>query len=103
MDLFPKYIIEDGNLILSRCSYHRELVTDKADVKGGGWFSVKDNVWRFHGDSHEFGKAKLEDVQRAVNEDKVFTNKYLTHSIANTHKFVYDTGTEIIELNNGLE
>lgn len=42
MDLFPKYIIETddelGNcLILSKCSFHHELVTDKNKVKGGGF------------------------------------------------------------------
>lgn len=98
-DLFPKFIIEDGNLILGKCSFHKDLVTDKEKVQGGGWFRFKDDSFIFHGDSHEFGRAKLEDIQKAVEEDKVFTNSYLTHSIAKKHKFLYDTQSEIIELN----
>lgn len=106
MNLFPKYIIETddelGNcLILSKCSFHHELVTDKNKVKGGGWFKYDSskNMFIFFGDSHEFGQAKLEDVKKCVEEDKVFTNPHLTHSIAKNFKFKYDTGSELIELN----
>ncbi len=27
-DVFPKFIIEDGNLIIGKCSFHRQLATD---------------------------------------------------------------------------
>jgi len=57
------------------------------------------NTFTFSGESHDFGKAKLEDIQKAVKEDKVFTNNLLTHSIATEFKFFYDTGSELIELN----
>ncbi len=99
MDIFPKFIIEDGNLILSKCTFHNELVTNKSKVYGGGWFSFKNNVFKLYGKSDEFGYAKLEDIQKAIKNDKVFTNKYLTNSIAQKYKFVYDTGTELIPLN----
>jgi len=105
-DLFPKYIIETddelGNcLILSKCSFHHELVTDKEKVHGGGWYKVdlEKKIFTFYGDSHDFGQASLEDVKKAVEEDKVFTNPYLTHSIAKDFKFKYDTGSELIDLN----
>lgn len=99
MDMFPKFIIEDGNLIISKCAYHKELVVDKEKVQGGGWFSLKDGVFRFYGDSYEFGAAKLEDIQKAVKEDKVFTNKYTINSIVKYYKFVYDSQSELIPLN----
>ena len=105
-DLFPKFIIETDDdlgdcLILSKCTFHKDLVTDKEKVKGGGWFKFnrENNSVTFSGDSHDFGRAKLEDIQKAVDEDKVFTNPYLTHSIAKKHKFFYDIGSELIELN----
>lgn len=106
MDLFPKYIVEiDDELgvcvIISKCTFHKELVTNKDMVRGGGMFKYNSdkNTFTFSGSSHDFGMAKLEDVQKAVLEDKVFTNPYLSHSIAKKHKFIYDTGSEKIELN----
>lgn len=100
-NLCPKFIIEDGNLILSKCTFHKELVTEKEKVQGGGWFKLnyEEKTFTFYDDSHDFGIAKLEDVQKAVEEGKVYTNKRLTHSIADKFKFLYDTGSELIPLN----
>ena len=99
MDVFPKFIIEDGNLILSKVTYHREMATNPDNVKGGGWFNYKDGTFTLSGESHDFGPAKLEDIKKAVEEDKVFTNPSCIHSIANDNKFVYDTKSELIPLN----
>ena len=95
------FIIEDGNLILSKCEYHKFLVNDTEKVQGGGWFRVDyvKKIFTFYGDSHEFGKATLEDIKKAVEDDKVYTNIYLTHSIVDKFKFLYDTGSELLELN----
>lgn len=46
MDVFPKFIIEEDSekgccLILSKITYHRELVANEENVKGGGWFRIK--------------------------------------------------------------
>ena len=100
MDKFPKFIIEDDCLILAKVSYHKNLVTDKAKVKGGGWFRFvqETNTFIFHGDSQDFGKAKMEDIQKCITLGNVFSNIYQTHSIAGKHNFAYDTGTEIINL-----
>jgi len=95
----PKFIIEDGNLILSKCLYHKELATDKTKVTGGGWFSFNDDTFIFYGNSHDFGEASIESIKDAIAEDKVFTNKYKRHSIAKKFKFIYDTKFEIIPLN----
>jgi len=104
MELFPKFIIKTdgllGNcLILSRCTYHKDLATDISKVKGGGFWVKKDNMFIFNGSSHDFGKASFEDIQNCVLKGNVYTNPYMTHSIADKHSFGYDSGTEIIILN----
>lgn len=104
MDIFPKFIIETYDelgdcLILSKCTYHKELVTDPTKVKGGGWFRIKDETLTFYGDSHDLGAAKMNDIKHCVENDKIFTNPYLTHSIATKYKFFYDTQSEVIALN----
>lgn len=106
MDLFPKYIIETDDelgicLILGKCTFHKQLATNKEMVRGGGMYKVdlENKIFTFYGESSDFGMASLEDVKTAVLEDKVFTNPYLTHSIAKQFKFKYDIGSEIIDLN----
>ena len=98
MDVFSKFIIEDGNLILSRVTYHKQIATDHSKVKGGGWFRREENKFIFYGDSQDFGKAKIEDIQECIKSGNVFSNKMLLYSIADKHTFAYDTGSEIIEL-----
>lgn len=99
-DIFPKFIIEDGALIISKVTYHKEIVIEKEKVQGGGWFrwNKEFTMCIFYGDSHDFGKARIEDIQKAVLDGKVYTNPYSEHSIANKFDFGYDTGTEIINL-----
>ena len=98
MDVFPKFIIEDGNLILSKCKLHKDLATDPEAVIGGGWWRFDGTTFIFGGESHDFGRAPFEDVKKAVEEDKVYTNPLLTHSIANKYNFSYDIGSEIIKI-----
>ena len=97
-EVFPKFIIEDGNLILSKVTFHKQIVTDPEKVRGGGWFYFKNNTFTFHGDSHDFGKAKLTDIQECIKNKNVYTNICCTHSIADNYSFAYDTGSEIIPL-----
>jgi hypothetical protein len=106
MDVFPKFIIETDDelgdcLIIAKCTYHKQLVTDKTKVKGGGWWSRDNdtNTFILHGDSGDFGRAKFEDIQKCVQSGNVYTNPYVTHSIANKHNFVYkDECGEITDL-----
>ncbi len=105
MDLFPKFIIEDGSLIISKVSYHIDIALDIKKVKGGGFFRWAEQVEGqkrmlvFYGESTVFGKASIEDIKACIESGNVFTNKYQTHSIADDHKFGYDIGSEIISLN----
>lgn len=99
MDVFPKFIIEDGNLILAKVTYHNQLVTDKDKVKGGGWFKFnqQENKFVFYGDSHDFGAASFDDIKNCVEGGKVFNSKYLHRNISHKHHFAYFTGTETID------
>lgn len=101
--LFPKYIIENGNLILAKVKFHKQLVLDEKkieNVKGGGWFLfiAATNQIVFHGDSHDYGQASLEDVRECVENGRIFTRKCLSRNISFDHKFAYNTGSEIIDL-----
>ena len=94
VDLFPKFIIETDEelgdcLILSKCTYHRDLATFNELVKGGGFFDYKDNEFIFYGTSDQFGEADFLDIRNCVVNDKVFTTPYLTHSITKKYKFSY--------------
>lgn len=104
MDKFPKFIIETDDelgdcLILSKCTYHKDLVTDPTKIKGGGWFSYNDGTFILYGSSHEYGIASLEDIKYCVENDKVFTNPMLVYSVATRHKFVYRSDDEFVNLN----
>lgn len=102
MDIFPKFIIEDGNLIISKCTYHYQLATNKNNVKGGGWyeFDFNEKVFTFYGESSDFGIADIEDIKKAINSDRVYTNPMKIYSIAKKYKFRYKFNDDkIIELN----
>jgi len=106
MDVFPKFIIETNDelvdcLILSKCTYHKQLATNLDKVKGGGWFrfSAADNAFIFYGSSDKFGEAKFEDIKKCVEECNVYTNIRCTRSISTKYKFLYDTQSELIPLN----
>ena len=106
MDIFPKFIIEDGNLIIGKVTYHSELMYEKENVSGGGWFNYKPKLktFTFFGSSHDFGKSSLEDVKKAVLENRVYsdTGFLVDKPLDNKeYKFVYRTDNlEEIILNN---
>jgi len=100
MEKFPKFIIEDDKLILMKVTFHKEIATDLTKVRGGGWFRYLEHtdMFVFSGESHDFGKAKFEDVKRCVESRQVYSDKILYRNISDKHNFGYDTGSEIIEL-----
>jgi len=96
MDVFPKFIIETDDqegdcLIVAKCRYHRDLATDITKVKGGGWWSLdRDNyVFTLHGQSQDFGRAKLVDIASCVQRKKVFSSAALTRNFTDNFKFQY--------------
>jgi len=98
----PKFIIKDGNLILMKVEYHREIafLTESdvengkhrsLDIKGGGWFIYvsQSNKFILQGKSFDFGAARLEDIKQCVNAGRVYSNNLLTHTIMEGTKFEY--------------
>lgn len=86
-DVYPKFIIEDGRLVIGRVTYHYELIFDRADktkVKGGGWWKKNKilNMIIFYADSDDFGKATLDDVKKCVEEKKVYSSPWSDDSIS---------------------
>lgn len=93
MDVFPKFIIEEDKeglfLVIAKCTYHKQLTDNKEAVKGGGWWNNEDNLFTLHGESHDFGKARLEDITNCIKNKRVYSNKYQTHSLCDKFTFQY--------------
>jgi hypothetical protein len=102
MDLFPKFLIEDGDLIIRKVTYHKDILTssDVSKVKGGGWFRVDSETMTmiFWGDSHDFGRASFEDIKSCIDSGRVFTDSLRVNNVSKKWKFKYDNHGEIINL-----
>lgn len=108
MDVYPKFIIETDEqvgdcLIIAKCTYHNQIATDITKVKGGGWWikSSDNTTFTLYGESHEFGRARIENIANCVHRKKVFSNPSLIINIANNFNFQYrDEVGNIINLEN---
>lgn len=105
MEVYQKFIIETDDtegdcLILAKCTFHYELVTDQLKVKGGGWWSMdKEKKITLFGSSHDFGDASIEDIQQCIKNKKVFSSKALFNNITDSFNFEYRTVTgDIIKI-----
>ncbi len=100
MDIFPKFIVEDGCLIIRKVTFHKEMVIDKSKVKGGGWFRYdkETNTFILYGESVDFGMADIEDIKKCIENNNVFSSQYKHRNISDNYNFSYDTGSEIIQL-----
>jgi hypothetical protein len=102
-NLFPKFIIQGESLILGMVSYHSELV-DKENsdkVKGGGWFrwNVDKTMITFHGGSHDYGAASMEDIKSCVDTGNIFSGAIGRPSPLRNRGFAYrDADNEIFIL-----
>jgi len=102
MNVYPKFIIEDGAIILGRVTYHKNLVVNKDLVRGGGIYNIdfENNTIMFSGESHDFGPARLEDIKQAVNKGKVFFGYFSEDDLSKKYKCSYINQTgEITNLN----
>jgi hypothetical protein len=99
-DVFPKFIVEGNNLVIGKCTYHKQMASDIKQVKGGGmWEWDKESKTFFlYGDSTDFGYASPEDIQACLQAGNAFLSYIGGRSIAD-HKFYLNTGSEIIKLN----
>lgn len=101
--VFPKFIVEERGgslvLIISKCTYHKQLVTDKVKVKGGGWWSLKETVFTLSGTSYEFGGVSIEDLKGCIVNRRVFSNTRLSRNLSEKHSFQFKgEDGEIIKL-----
>jgi hypothetical protein len=73
---YQKFIIQGDKIILGKVTHHSELTQDEKKVNSGGCFTYNDisKSFLFFGDSHHFGKAKIQDIKQIVFENKVFLN-----------------------------
>lgn len=75
MEKFPKYLIQDGKLIIGKVFYHKELTLDSENPKpkGGGWFKFDTDTRTFHlySESYDFGQPTLKDVEEAIKSGKM--------------------------------
>lgn len=103
---YPKFIIESdielGDcLIVSNCTYHKELAKDFEKVKGGGWWTLdkKNKSIIFYGESHEFGKASIDNIAQCLRNNKIVFFQFKEVIAKGNYKFLYrnDLG-EIINL-----
>jgi hypothetical protein len=96
-ELKPKFIIEDGSLIIGKVVMHYDLCTDPSKVKGGGLYrySEPDNKFIFYGFSFDFGEAKIEDVKEAIQSGKVYSDINKRRCIADRHDWAFDDGIDI--------
>lgn len=106
MDVFPKFIIETDSdigdcLIISQCTYHKDMVINPSSVKGGGWWKKEGSYFILYGSSEDFGSSSFEDIKNCILKGNVFTDPYLVNSIANKFIFGYDFGGgNIVNINN---
>jgi len=93
MKLFPKFIIEEENLILMIVKNHRDIATK---VKGGGSyiFDNETNSYTLYRESYEFGAVKIEDIKKCIDDGKVYTNVKLIHSITDKNNFSFYNGSK---------
>ena len=93
--------MEDGHLVLGKVEYHKALVTDKEKVQGGGQFrfDLEKRECLFFAESHDYGRCKMEDVKKAVEEGKVWTSMIGGRNISEDFTFKFDRQSEIVTLN----
>lgn len=93
--IFPKFIIETNEggdyIVIGTTTYHKQLAFDLTKVKGGGWWVLNNGTSTFtlHGASTDFGRAKFEDIQKCIQNKRVFTSYTLDNNLTDDHKFNY--------------
>ena len=99
---FPKFIIEDGKLIISKCTYHKQLACDTRKVVGGGWFifDLVKRMFIFDGNStsEDFGSVSFEQIKKCVDDGEVYTNSSARMSVRHKFSFSYKKDNNIIEI-----
>lgn len=105
MPVYPKFIIEtDTNssdcLFISRVNYHKELVSNIKNVKGGGWWTLNEKTRTFtlYGESLEFGRAKVKDIINCVKNNNIILDGSL--SKINVTNYIFNYKDDLGEILN---
>jgi hypothetical protein len=103
MELYPKFIIEDGNIIISKVVFHKEIAKDPTKVRGGGWFKWGESeegkrMLILYGESHDFGRARFEDIVECIRSGNIYGDRRMYRNISEDFEFGYATGTETIDI-----
>lgn len=98
IDLFPKWIIEDGKLRIGKCSFHKELCSDKEKVSGGGWCKLNfdEKYVIFYSSSHDFGNVNL-DQMKAAKENG--TKRVRLKDLFENYEWRFSTSDSLLEAN----
>jgi len=72
--MHQKYIVQDGNILLAKVQFHKQLVTNPEGVRGGGQYRLDADKMtiKFFGRSHDYGDSDFDEVSRAIAEGKVY-------------------------------
>ena len=94
MDVFPKFIVERDPelgdcLVVSKCTYHRQLACDAKNVVAGGWWSLDSatSTFTLYGGSTEFGPADVDMLSDCVRRGAVY-RAYMSAKLEG-YKFLY--------------
>jgi hypothetical protein len=99
-DVFPKFIVEGNNLVIGKCTYHKQMATELANVKCGGyWEWERDRkIFHFYGTSDDFGYPEPEHLKPCIEVGNVFLSHSRGRKVTD-HTFYLNVGNEIIKLN----
>lgn len=98
-----KWIVIDGNFIMSRASFHKDMIPEGSDSKpvGGGMANIREHGSHLElfGSSFDFGRCRSVDVTDAIENDKMYSNSRCTHSIKDRFsKITFNNGVETFTL-----
>jgi hypothetical protein len=94
MDLYPKFIIEGTSVRLGKCIAHKQLAVSKENVISGGWYHFKDGTFTLFGESVDFGRATLRQLQE-IAKNGVFV---MRGSERSTEKFKFQFKDQLGEI-----
>lgn len=89
----PKFIVENGKLIIGKVCFHRELAKDEKNVVGGGWwkFDHQTSTFSLYGQSEDFGPVEKSILEKCIADNEVYENRSLHKKLDTTvFKFVIE-------------
>jgi hypothetical protein len=94
--LFPKFIIENGYLVIGRVTYHEHLLETKWDNVSGGGFWSEENKKVILQESNDFESVDINELKYIIQNNKIKL-KLWNKEISDKFSFKNKNG-ELIEL-----